>query len=75
MSEALDAARNAALKLDEGDRLLLASELMDSISENLPGWSFDDPAFLEELRRREGDGSMAVPWQQVRDELKAGLRR
>jgi hypothetical protein len=30
---------------------------MDSISENLPGWSFVDPAFLEELRRREGDGS------------------
>jgi hypothetical protein len=75
MSEALDAARHAALKLTEGDRLLLASELMDSISENLPGWSFDDPAFLEELHRRGSDGSIAVPWLQVRDELKAGLRR
>lgn len=73
MSESRETVLKAALELEEGDRILLATQLMESVAENLPGWSVDDPELLEELERRSNDGSTAIPWDQVRDELRAEL--
>ncbi len=73
MSEALDAVRHAALKLDEAERMLLAADLMESITSNPRGLSIDDPEFLDELERRSSDLSAAIPWQKVRVELRAEL--
>jgi len=73
MSTAREAVLKAALELDEDERLLLAAELMDSLADSLPGWTVDDPGFLEELDRRSRDGSANIPWEQVRKELQQDL--
>jgi len=46
---------------------------MDSVADELPGWSIDDPGFLDELERRSADGSPGIPWEQVKAELRADL--
>ncbi len=64
LSEILD----AAMKLPESDRLLIATRLMDTLPEELPGLSDDDPGFLDELERRAADTEPTVPvsrlWKQ-----------
>lgn len=52
---------NAAMKLPESDRLLVATRLMDTLPDYQPGLSEDDPAFLEELGRRAGDSEPTIP--------------
>jgi hypothetical protein len=65
----------SALELSDADRLLLATELMETVSADLPGWSVDDPQFLGELERRANDGSPEIPWEVARDQLRADLDR
>ena len=65
----------AAMELHEADRLLLATELMDTISDDLPGWSIDDPDFPGDLERRANDGSPGIPWETVQAQLRADLNR
>ena len=43
---------DSAMKLSEGDRLLLATELLDTVADDLPMGSLDDPEFQAELERR-----------------------
>ena len=63
----------AALELSEQDRVLLACELMGSVTDALPGLSVDDPEFHSELARRSSDGSASIPWDQVKAELNADI--
>jgi len=63
----------SAMELSETDRLVLATELMDSVSDDLPGWSIDDPALAAELERRANDGSKGIPWEVVQAQLRADL--
>jgi hypothetical protein len=62
-----------ALGLPEAERLILAHELLDSLPDDLPGLDDQDPDFTEELERRSGDWEGAVPWEQLRDELRRTL--
>jgi len=71
MSATREDVLKSALELSETDRLLLAAELMETVSDDLPGWSMDDTGFLAELERRAGDGSAGVPWETVRARLQA----
>lgn len=66
-----DDVLKAALELSDADRLLLASELLETLPEDLPGWSLDDPGFLNELDRRAQDGTASIPWPEVRARLVA----
>lgn len=59
----------AAMKLPEDERLVLVSRLLETMPEDPPGLSLDDPDLVAELRRRSGDVEGAVPWEQLRDEL------
>jgi len=52
MSVAHDEILKSALLLPEADRILLATEILDSVAEPMPGMSIDDPNFAEELNRR-----------------------
>jgi hypothetical protein len=65
-----DEVLNAALALSKADRLLVATRLMDTLPEDPPGLSWDDPGFLEELERRSQDRESAVPaaelWKEAR---------
>lgn len=63
----------SAMALSEADRLLLATELLETVTEEQAGWSLDDPALLAELDRRANDGSPGVPWETVRNQLRADL--
>ena len=63
----------SAMELSETDRLLLATELMETFSDDLPGLSIDNPAFQAELERRAGDGSQGIPWDKVQAQLRADL--
>jgi hypothetical protein len=69
MQPASDALFDAALELPEGERLLLASRLLESVPDEPCGLSLDDPNLVEELKRRSADLEGTVPWSQVREEL------
>jgi len=63
----------SAMELPEADRLKIAAELIDSVTEEWPGWSLDDPEFVAELEHRANDGSRSVPWEAVQAQLRADL--
>lgn len=63
----------SAMELSESDRLLLATELMDTVSDEFPGWAIDDPNLPAELERRASDGSDGIPWATVESQLRAEL--
>ncbi len=50
----------AVLKLPEAERLLIATRLLDTLPDTLPGLSEDDPDFLQELERRAADTEPTV---------------
>lgn len=59
---------NAALKLPESDRLLIAARLLETLPDDCPGLSADDAGFLDELERRGTDAEPTIPaselWKQ-----------
>ncbi len=60
-----DAIFEAAMNLPEGERLDLATRIMDTVSPEI--MSADDPDFLAELERRFNDDSATIPWSEIRD--------
>jgi len=68
MSAGRDEILDAALQLSEDDRMLIAGRLLETLPEEPPGLSMDDPELEAELERRSGDWEGAVPWEQLRDE-------
>ena len=68
MASTPDEIIDAALKLPESDRLLIASRLLDTLPGDYPGMSADDEGFLEELERRASDSGTTIPvselWKQ-----------
>jgi hypothetical protein len=58
---------NAALKLPDADRLLVATRLMETLPTELSGLSEDDPGFLDELERRAADADPGVPVSKLWD--------
>lgn len=73
MSATREDVLKSAMELSEADRLLLAAELMDTVSDDLPGWSIDDPGLEAELERRVNDGSQGTSWENVQAQLRADL--
>lgn len=59
---------DAALKLSEADRLLIAARLLETLPDTHPGLSEDDPDFVDELDRRATDSEPTIPvsdiWKQ-----------
>jgi len=59
---------DAAMKLPESERLLIATRLLETLPDDYPGLSEDDAGFLAELERRASDNEAAVPvselWKQ-----------
>jgi hypothetical protein len=59
---------DAALKLPESDRLLIATRLLETLPDDFPGLSPDDAGFLDELERRFADADPTIPaaelWKQ-----------
>lgn len=47
-----DEIRQAALQLPEKDRVALVEELMETLPDEIPGLSLDDPGLEMELDRR-----------------------
>lgn len=64
---------DSAMQLSEAERLLLASDLMQTVADDLPGWSIHDPEFAAELERRASDGSPGIPADAVLAQLRANL--
>ena len=62
MSSSPDEIIDAALKLPESDRLLIAARLLDTLPDDHPGLSEDDDAgFMNELERRAKDTGATIP--------------
>jgi len=57
------------MQLSESERLELATELLNSVGEQAPGYRADDPAFIAELERRANDGSPGIPWAEVQQSM------
>ncbi len=75
MSVAHDEILKSALSLPASDRILLATELLDSLPGTPPGLSVDDPEFEAELERRFSDGTKSVPWEIVSRQLDDDLNK
>jgi hypothetical protein len=73
MSKTRENILKSAMQLSESDRLLLATELMETVSDDLPGWALDDPGLIAELESRANDGSEGVLWESVQAQLRADL--
>ncbi len=69
MATTRDEILEVVLQLSEGDRLVIVDRLLETLPDDLPGLSDDDPEFHEELERRTGDWEGAISWQQLKDEL------
>lgn len=74
MSTTREQVLKSALELSESDRLLLATELLETVSDDLPGWSLDDPGLDAELESRANDGTPGIPWETVEAQLRADLQ-
>ena len=55
----------AALLLAENERLILTTQLLESVPADDGCWSVDESGFLEELDRRSNDGSAPVPLSEL----------
>jgi putative addiction module component (TIGR02574 family) len=75
MSMSQEELFKSALALPEGERILLATELLDSIESSPTRFSVDDPAFLQELERRANDPSPGIPWEEVKRRMESKLGR
>lgn len=64
-----DEILEAALQLPESDRLDIADRLLETVPEQMLDVPLDDPAFLDELDRRARDGSVGIPWSQVKSDI------
>ncbi|MEX0711296.1 MAG: hypothetical protein WD278_03035 [Pirellulales bacterium] len=68
MPASRDEILDAALKLPEADRLVIVRRLLDTLPDDIPGLSDDDPGFLRELERRASDTEATIPiselWEQ-----------
>jgi hypothetical protein len=73
MSMSQDEVFRSALALSEGDRILLATKLLDSIESSPTQFSVDDPGFLEELERRASDSSPGILWEEVKRSMESKL--
>ena len=51
----------AALKLPESDRFLIVARLLETLPDDPPGLSEDDPDSLDELERRANDTEPTIP--------------
>ncbi len=71
MSATRDEILTAALLLSESDRLAIVNRLLETMPADAPDFGVDGPDFAEELQRRSGDWDGAVPWDQLRDELRS----
>lgn len=74
MSTTREDLLRSALELSESDRLRLAAELMETVSDAFPGWSLDDEGLSAELESRANDGSAGVPWESVKAQLQQDRR-
>jgi hypothetical protein len=50
----------AAMELPESERLSIASELLGTLPDDMPGLSLEDEDLLAELDRRANDGSEPI---------------
>lgn len=68
MATSPDEIIDAALKLPESDRLLIAARLLDTLPDDYPGLSEDEAGFMDELERRANDTeamiSVSELWKQ-----------
>lgn len=69
MTETRREILEAALRLSEADRLIIANGLLDSLPDDVPGLSLDDPALAAELDRRSGEWDNAIPLERISKEL------
>lgn len=65
----------SALSLPEADRILLATEILDSVGNSTARRSANDPAFLHELERRANDSSPGIHSDEVKRRTESKLRR
>jgi hypothetical protein len=59
------------LQLSESDRLAIVNRLLETLPADVPDVVGDDSEFAEELQRRSGDWDGAVPWNELREELRS----
>ncbi|HQI27705.1 MAG TPA: hypothetical protein PLT20_06425 [Sedimentisphaerales bacterium] len=68
MEPSADAIFEAAMMLPEGERLTLASRLLETASAEDDAASLDDAALADELDRRFADREGEIPWSDLRTE-------
>ena len=68
VSDEANAILDAAMQLPENERLLIASQIMNSLPEEDLTTSVDDPDLVAELDRRFADADGAIRWSELEAE-------
>jgi hypothetical protein len=68
MPSTRDEILEAAMHLSEDDRLEIIDRLMETLPDELPGLSDNEPDLQNELLRRSRDRDGAVVWDVLRNE-------
>lgn len=65
MPTTVDEIIDAAILLGEAERFQVVTRLLDTLPNDPPGLSVDDPTFLDELERRVDELDDSVPQSQL----------
>ena len=65
MSTDPDEIIGTAIQLCESDHIRVVTRLLETLPDEPPGLSLDDPEFLAELERRADDSEGAIPISQL----------
>lgn len=65
MVRSRDDVLEMALLLSEADRLEIATRLLDTVGDDLPGLAMDDPDLIAELDRRRLEETESIPASEI----------
>ncbi|MDC0274257.1 MAG: hypothetical protein P8M30_14465 [Planctomycetaceae bacterium] len=71
MTTTRDDILEAAIKLSDADRLVIANRLLETLEHDIPGAKVDDPELLELLEKRSGQWEHSLSWDELRKQLEA----
>jgi Tfp pilus assembly protein PilF len=69
METTRDDILNAAQKLSQADRLIIANQILETLESELPGADLESSDLLIRLEQRSGQWKQSLSWEQLQQQL------
>jgi len=69
METTRDDILNAAQKLSQADRLIIANQILETLESELPGADLESSDLLIRLEQRSGQWEQSLSWEQLQQQL------